>query len=39
MDTMECPICGEIVDCNDTELLENGNPACPSCVREESSKQ
>lgn len=39
MDTIECPVCGETVDCSDIELLENGNPACSSCVRKETSKQ
>lgn len=32
---MECPICGESFPMELAEVLDNGNPACPDCVRKE----
>lgn len=38
MEIMECPVCGKKFDADTAEFLDNGNPACPNCVREEDSK-
>ena len=35
MSKMECPICGGSFDDEFVGFLENGNPACPSCVEAE----
>lgn len=35
---MECPICGELFDSDDMEILDNGNPACHDCVLKEDAK-
>ena len=35
MEKMICPICGREFDYDIVEYLDNGNPACPWCVREE----
>lgn len=32
---MQCPICGKEFDAQDYQILDNGNPACPDCVKDE----
>ncbi len=39
MAKMECPICGRKFDEEYVEYLDNGNPACPSCVTAEEKRQ
>ena len=38
MEKMECPICGELFDDMDVQYLDNGNPACPTCVQDEQKQ-
>lgn len=33
-----CPICGQVLDDSDFQSLDNGNPACLSCVEKEREK-
>ncbi len=35
---MECPVCGKMFPATECEFLDNGNPACPKCVKEEREK-
>lgn len=39
VEMMTCPICGQKFPANEYECLDNGNPACPHCVKEEQNKQ
>lgn len=36
-DMMTCPICGKQFPIEEYEILNNGNPACPDCVRDEEN--
>lgn len=38
MGKMECPICGKMFDDMDVMYLDNGNPACPHCVKKEQEE-
>lgn len=35
---MQCPVCGKMFPASEYETLDNGNPACPECVREEQKE-
>lgn len=35
---MTCPVCGKQFPASEWETLNNGNPACPECVRKEAEK-
>lgn len=35
---MICPVCGQKFDAAEVEYLDNGNPACSKCVREEQKE-
>ena len=39
MDYVECPCCGRKISSEDVEYLDNGNPACSVCVREEEKRE
>ena len=34
-DKIQCPICGNMIDPNEADSLDNGSPACPECVKKE----
>lgn len=38
-DMTECPVCGKKVPATELQILDNGNAACPDCVRKEPEKQ
>ena len=37
--TMQCPICGKHFSPTRSQILSNGNPACPECVAKELAKE
>lgn len=36
---MTCPVCGMRFDASLYQCLDNGNPACPSCVAKEQQDE
>lgn len=34
-DKIQCPICGNMIDPNEADYLDNASPACPECVQKE----
>lgn len=38
-DTVQCGYCGKPVSTTEYELLENGSPAHPECVKEEQKQK
>lgn len=38
-ESMQCPICGRHFSPIRSQILSNGNPACPECVAKELAKK
>ena len=38
-ESMQCPICGRHFSPIRSQILSNGNPACPACVAKELAKE
>lgn len=39
MEKMTCPICGEKFNELEAQILDNGNLACPNCVKEDDKNR
>lgn len=39
MDKIQCPICGNMIDTDNAEFLDNGSPACYECAQRENEKE